>query len=75
MGSKAHVCRVSQLAACVGLHIRRTDHVHMAQSSNRFTSDEDFAARMLREREQHPAPRFFLATDNRSTQAKFEALP
>ena len=41
----------NQLQDCIGLHIRRTDHSHMAQTKNRFTSDDEFLKLMRKERE------------------------
>lgn len=63
------------VTACVGLHIRRTDHSNMAQKNGRFTSDADFVARMERERDANPDVHFFLATDNPATQHQFKSLP
>jgi hypothetical protein len=63
------------LNTCIGLHIRRTDHSNMAQANGRFTSDDDFLDRMRVERKDNPTVRFFLATDNPTTQRQFESHP
>jgi len=50
------------------VHIRRTDHVQLAKSYDKFTTDDQFVAWL---RNAHSP--IYLATDNGSTQAQFLA--
>ena len=62
----------AEVATCIGLHVRRTDHVNVAKSHKRgLTSDEDFDAFVAARRLEAPTQRFFLATDNAQTQQRF----
>ena len=49
------------------IHVRRTDHVGLAKSCGRYTSDEDFRGWL----KAAPGP-IYIATDNRHTQLAFE---
>lgn len=49
------------------IHIRRTDHIAIAKSFNKFTSDEEFIDFVDKSKSKY----LYIATDNRETQNKF----
>lgn len=58
----------NELRNCIGLHIRRTDHVwFMKNSHGTYTTDDHFEKIIKK----HPNSKFFLSTDNLKTQNKF----
>ena len=57
-----------QIASCVGLHVRRTDHLSTAGGRGGVTSDEEFVAAIRERLALEPRQRFYLATDNAATQ-------
>ena len=54
----------------IAVHIRRTDHVGLAKSHNRFTCDQDFINFL----NNHKDYNIFIATDCGETQKKFKKI-
>lgn len=54
----------------ISTHIRRTDHIELSKSNNRFTTDDEFIDFFNKELNS----KIFIATDNRETQQKFLEL-
>lgn len=60
---------VAKEAPFIAIHVRRTDHVDLAQRWNKFTTDEQFFQFI----DSHPNCKVYLATDNKTTQQQFIA--
>ena len=60
--------RSHDVAGCVGLHVRRTDHLSTAEGRGGVTSDDEFVAAIRERLALEPQQRFYLATDNAATQ-------
>lgn len=58
------------IGACIGLHVRRTDHVAIAVRDTGSYADDQCFFEII---EQHPNASFFLATDNAVTQRQLAA--
>lgn len=60
------------LANCIGLHIRRTDHVAVTiKATGKYSTDEYFHKIIQEALAEDPNQKFFLATDNQKTQLAF----
>ena len=60
---------------CIGLHIRRTDHVpHLKRMNIPGATDEFFIDIIKRHLKENPFANFYLAADNKATQDKFKSL-
>ena len=59
-----------QLGRYIAVHIRRTDHVWLAQAECYYTSDDEFINFI----QQYANENLYISTDNRETQDKFYAL-
>ncbi|WP_319533129.1 hypothetical protein, partial [uncultured Cohaesibacter sp.] len=67
--------QTSDFSSCVGLHIRRTDHVALAvKRTGGFSDDEQFTKRIDELISKNENQQFYLATDNTETQEKFLSL-
>tara|TARA_B110000881_G_scaffold63760_1_gene55204 strand:- start:461 stop:1927 length:1467 start_codon:yes stop_codon:yes gene_type:complete len=53
----------------IAIHVRRTDHVSLAKSKNKFTSNEEFFDFIDKQKK---SLRIYLATDNKNTQTIFK---
>lgn len=59
--------KIVSLENYIAIHVRRTDHIELAKSKNRFTTDEEFIQFV----NQYPEHNLYVATDNRKTQDMF----
>jgi hypothetical protein len=60
----------SKLDKYIAVHIRRTDHVRLAKSEDRYTDDDTFIQFI----NQYPEYNLYVATDNRETQDQLYSL-
>lgn len=61
--------KLKLLGNFIAIQVRRTDHIELAKSHNRFTTDEDFCTFI----ESNPDGNLFIASDNRDSYEYFKS--